>query len=41
MSMLDEIFGMVDGMAEFNDAEKKEIKADVKDAYDMEMGGAE
>jgi hypothetical protein len=36
--MLDEIFGMVDGMGEFTDAEKKEIKADVKDAYDQEMG---
>ncbi len=37
--ILDDIFKMIDASKEFTDAEKKAIKADCKEAYDMEMGG--
>lgn len=39
MSILDDILKMVDDSAEFTDAEKKAIRADCKEAYNMEMGG--
>jgi len=37
MSILDDILKMVDNSAEFTDAEKRAIKADCKESYDMEM----
>jgi hypothetical protein len=41
MSILDDILKMVDDSEEFTDSEKKSLKAECKEAYDMEMGGAE
>ncbi len=38
MSVLDDILKMVDASDEFTDAEKKSIKADCKEAWEMEMG---
>ena len=37
MSILDDILKMVDDSGEFTDAEKKAMKADCKESYDMEM----
>ena len=39
MSILDDVFKMVDDSEEFTDAEKKAIRSECKEAYDMEMGG--
>ena len=41
MSILDDILKMVDDSAEFSDAEKRALKADCKESYDMEMAGAD
>jgi len=38
VSVLDDILKMVDASDEFTDAEKKAIKADCKEAWEMEMG---
>jgi hypothetical protein len=38
MSILDDILKMVDDSTEFTDAEKKSIKADCKEAWEMEAG---
>jgi len=41
MSILDDILKMVDDSDEFTEAEKKSIKAECKEAWEMEMGGGE
>ena len=41
MSILDDILKMVDDSDEFDDVEKKSIRGSCKEAWDMEVGGAE
>ena len=41
MSILDDILKMVDDSADLDDAEKKVVRTSCKEAWDMEVGGAE
>jgi hypothetical protein len=41
MSILDDILKMVDNSDEFDDSEKKSIRASCREAWETEMGVAE